>query len=144
VTLERDILRRTKAIAVVGLSPGEDRASHRVVRYLQEHGYRIVPVNPALEAILGEKSYPNLAAVPRDTVDTVQVFRCAEDVPPLVEQALEIGARALWMQEGIVNEAAAARARRAGLDVVMDHCMMKEHIAMTGGYPVQDNGGEAP
>jgi predicted CoA-binding protein len=133
MTLEHDILRRSRTVAVVGLSPKEDRASHRVAAYLQEQGYTIIPVNPAAETILGEKSYPNLEAIPKGTVDTVQLFRRAEDVPPIVEQAIKLGVGAVWMQEGIVNEDAASRARQAGLDVVMDHCMMKEHIAMTGG-----------
>jgi predicted CoA-binding protein len=133
MTLEHDILKRSRTIAVVGLSPKVDRASHRVAAYLQEQGYTIIPVNPVAETILGEKSYPDLGAIPAGTVDTVQLFRRAEDVPPIVEQAIEIGAGAVWMQEGIVNEDAAARARQAGLDVVMDHCMLKEHVAMTGG-----------
>lgn len=133
MTLEHDILRRSRTIAVVGLSPKEDRASHRVAAYLQAQGYTIIPVNPGQENILGEKSYPNLAAIPAGTVDTVQIFRRAEDVPPIVAQAIELGAGAVWMQEGIASEEAARQAREAGLDVVMDHCMMKEHIAMTGG-----------
>jgi predicted CoA-binding protein len=133
MTLEHDILRRSRTVAVVGLSPKEDRASHRVAAYLQEQGYTIIPVNPAAETILGEKSYPNLEAIPAGAVDTVQLFRRAEDVPPIVEQAIKLGAGAVWMQEGIVNDDAAARARQAGLDVVMDRCMMKEHVAMTGG-----------
>ena len=121
---------------MVGLSPKEDRASHRVAAYLQQQGYTIVPVNPGVETILGEQSYRDLEAIPAGkagTVDTVQLFRRAEDVPPIVEQAIKLGAGAVWMQEGIVNEDAAARARQAGLDVVMDRCMMKEHLAMTGG-----------
>jgi len=133
MTLEHDILRRSRTIAVVGLSPKEDRASYRVAAYLQGQGYTIIPVNPAHETILGENSYPNLAAIPPGTVDTVDIFRRAEDIPPIVEQAIKLGAGAIWMQEGIVNEDAALLAREAGLDVVMDHCMLKEHIAMTGG-----------
>ena len=133
MTLEHDILRRSRTVAVVGLSPKEDRASHRVAAYLKEQGYTIIPVNPVAETILGEKSYPNLDAIPAGTVDTVDIFRRAEDVPPIVQQAIELGAGAVWMQEGIVSEDAALLAREAGLDVVMDHCMLKEHRAMTGG-----------
>ncbi len=132
MALESDILRRSKTIAVVGLSPKEDRASFRVAQYLQAQGYRIIPVNPATDLILGEQSYPDLGAVPPNLVDTVEVFRRATDVPPIVEQAIGIGAGAVWLQEGIVNEAAATRAHQAGLDVVMDRCMMKAHLAMTG------------
>jgi len=133
MTLEHDILRRSRTVAVVGLSPKADRASYRVAAYLQGQGYTIIPVNPAHETILGEKTYPNLAAIPPGTVDTVDIFRRAEDIPPIVEQAIKLGAGAVWMQEGIVSEEAASLAREAGLDVVMDHCMLKEHVAMTGG-----------
>jgi len=133
MTLEHDILRRSRTVAVVGLSPKADRASYRVAAYLQGQGYTIIPVNPAHETILGEKTCPNLAAIPPGTVDTVDIFRRAEDIPPIVEQAIKLGAGAVWMQEGIVSEEAASLAREAGLDVVMDHCMLKEHVAMTGG-----------
>ena len=133
MTLEHEILRRSRTIAVVGLSPKEDRASHRVAAYLQAQGYTIIPVNPGAKTILGQKSYANLEAIPAGTVDTVQLFRRAEYVPPFVAQAIKLGVGAVWMQEGIVNEDAARLARQAGLDVVMDRCMLKEHLAMTGG-----------
>jgi uncharacterized protein len=133
MTLEHDILRRSRTIAVVGLSPKEDRASHRVAAYLKEQGYTIIPVNPIAETILGEKSYPDLEAIPVGTVDTVDIFRRAEDAPPIVQQAIKLGAGAVWMQEGIASEDAALLAREAGLDVVMDRCMLKEHRTMTEG-----------
>jgi predicted CoA-binding protein len=124
-TIER-ILRETKRIAVVGLSSRPMRAGYYVPAYLQEQGYEIVPVNPYLEEALGEKAYPDLTQVPGD-VDLVLLFRRSEDVPPFVAQAVQIGAKAVWMQSGIVNEAAAEVARGAGLDVVMNRCMMVEH-----------------
>ena len=132
-SLEQDILRRSRTLAVVGLSPKADRVSHRVTAYLQDQGYRIIPVNPAAETILGESSYPNLEAIPAGTADTVLVFRRSSEVPPVVEQAIKIGTGAVWMQEGIVNEDAARLAREAGLDVVMDRCMLKVHRAMDVG-----------
>ena len=126
-----DILREGKTIAVVGLSPRPERDSHLVAKYLKEQGYRIIPVNPMVDEVLGEKSYPDLKAIP-ERVDVVDVFRKAEDVLPIVDQAIDIGASAVWMQLGIVNEAAAARAREAGLGVVMDLCMLIEHKRMVG------------
>ncbi|MDO8530619.1 MAG: CoA-binding protein [Dehalococcoidia bacterium] len=121
-----EILKSSKTVAVVGLSPRPDRPSYEVARYLQEHGYRIIPVNPQATEVLGEKSYPSLADVPVP-VDVVDIFRRSEDVPPIVDEAVMVKARVVWMQEGIVNQQAAATARRAGLDVVMDRCMQKEH-----------------
>ena len=122
----RDILEKSKVIAVVGLSPKPERDSHEVAKYLQDQGYRIVPVNPRADTILGEKSYPDLASIP-EKVDVVDIFRRSDDVPPVVDQAIDIGAKAVWMQLGIVNEGAAAKAREAGLGVVMDRCMLVEH-----------------
>jgi predicted CoA-binding protein len=122
----RDILEKSKVIAVVGLSPKPERDSHEVAKYLQDQGYRIVPVNPRADTILGEKSYPDLASIP-EKVDVVDIFRRSDDVPPVVDQAIDIGAKAVWMQLGIVNEDAAAKAREAGLGVVMDRCMLVEH-----------------
>ena len=122
----RDILEKSKVIAVVGLSPKPERDSHEVAKYLQGQGYRIVPVNPRADTILGEKSYPDLASIP-EKVDVVDIFRRSDDVPPVVDQAIDIGAKAVWMQLGIVNEGAAAKAREAGLGVVMDRCMLVEH-----------------
>ena len=126
-----DILSEGRTIAVVGLSPRPERDSHLVAKYLKEHGYRIIPVNPMVDEVLGEKSYPDLKAIP-ERVDVVDVFRKAEDVLPIVDQAIDIGASAVWMQLGIVNEAAATRAREAGLGVVMDQCMLIEHKRMVG------------
>ena len=122
----RDILEMSKVIAIVGLSPKPERDSHEVAKYLQDQGYRIVPVNPRADTILGEKSYPDLASIP-EKVDVVDIFRRSDDVPPVVDQAIDIGAKAVWMQLGIVNEDAAAKAREAGLGVVMDRCMLVEH-----------------
>ncbi len=122
----KSILRESKTIAVVGLSPNAERDSHRVARYLQGQGYRIIPVNPNADEILGERSYPNLTSVP-EPIDVVDIFRRSEAVPEIVEEAIKVGAKAVWMQEGVLHEEAAARARQAGLRVVMDRCMMKEH-----------------
>ena len=116
------ILTGVHTIAVVGLSGTPDRPAHQVPAFLKKHGYRVIPVNPTLTEALGEKAYPELRAVP-DAIDAVLVFVRSEAVPPVVEQAIEIGARTIWMQEGIVNLEAAARARAAGLTVVMDRCM---------------------
>ncbi len=120
------ILSEAKTIAVVGLSPKPDRPSFGVASYLQRQGYRIIPVNPTVDRVLGETSYPDLLSVP-ERIDVVDVFRRPEEVPPVVDQAIRVGARAVWMQEGVVNEAAAARAEAAGLEVVMDRCILKEH-----------------
>jgi predicted CoA-binding protein len=122
----RRLLDTVKTIAVVGLSSQPGKAGYYVPAYLQSQGYRIIPVNPFIESSLGEKSYPDLPAVP-EPVDLVLLFRRSEAVPPFVDQAIEIGARAVWMQLGIVNRAAAEKARQAGLDVVMDACMLVEH-----------------
>jgi predicted CoA-binding protein len=120
------LLETVNTIAVVGLSSKKARAGYYVPAYLQKHGYRIIPVNPYLDEALGEKAYAELAEIP-DPVDLVLLFRRSEDVPPFVEQAIAIGADAVWMQLGIANEAAAEKARAAGLDVVMDACMLVEH-----------------
>ena len=125
------ILQSTRTIASVGLSSNPDKPSYGVVAYLLSQGYRVIPVNPTVAEVFGEKAYPDLLSIP-DTIDVVQLFRRAEDVPPFVEQAIQIGAKVVWMQEGIVNEAAARRAREAGLEVVMDHCMRAEHRRLIG------------
>lgn len=122
----KSILEESKTVAVIGLSPREERDSHRVAKYLQSQGYRIIPVNPNADEILGERSYPDLASVP-DPIDVVDVFRRSEAVPEIVEEAIQVGARTVWMQEGVIHEEAASRAREAGLQVVMDRCMMIEH-----------------
>jgi predicted CoA-binding protein len=124
-TIEK-ILDETKTIAVVGFSSRQSRAGYYVPAYLQEQGYRIIPVNPYVREGLGEPAYPDLLQVP-DKVDLVLIFRLPENVPPAVEEAIAIEAKAIWMQLGIVNEEAAAAATKAGLDVVMDACMLVEH-----------------
>lgn len=125
------ILKESKTIAVVGLSPEPDRPSHGVAAYLKSKGYKIIPVNPAVPEVLGEKSYPDIKSIPATVkVDVVDIFRRPEFVPPIVEDAIKIKAKAVWMQEGIVHEEAAKKARDAGLLVVMDRCMMKEHAKL--------------
>lgn len=124
-----ELLRSSHTIAVVGLSSKRYRPSYGVAEYLQRAGYRIIPVNPCEEAVLGEKAYTELAQVP-DKIDIVDIFRRSEFVPEIVETAIRLGARAIWMQEGVIHEEAAARARAAGLEVVMDHCILKEHRRM--------------
>jgi uncharacterized protein len=124
----KSILESARTVAVVGLSPKEDRPSYRVAAYLQAKGYRIIPVNPSAPEVLGEKSYGSLAEIPADvSVDVVDVFRRSEDVLPIAGQAVARGAKALWLQEGVVNAEAAAQARAAGLNVVQDRCMLKEY-----------------
>ena len=127
----KEILLSTKTIASVGLSSNPLKASYGVVAYLQTRGYRIIPVNPTATEILGEKAYPDLSAIP-EKVDVVQVFRRPEDVPPVVEGAIKIGAKVVWMQEGISNEEAAQAAHEAGLQVVMDACMRATHQQLIG------------
>ena len=127
----KEILLSARTIASVGLSSNQEKESYWIVSYLKEQGYRIIPVNPTATEILGEKVYPNLSAIP-DKVDVVQVFRKPEDVPPVVEEAIKIGAKVVWMQEGIVNEEAAQKAREAGLQVVMDACMRATHRRLIG------------
>lgn len=121
------ILQTAKTIAVVGMSKKPYRAGHYVPAYLQQHGYRVIPVNPFLrEPVLGETPYPSLEDVP-EAVDLVLIFQRSENVPPFIQQALRIGAKAVWMQLGIAHAEAAQAARAAGLDVVMDACMLVEH-----------------
>lgn len=120
------ILRTAKTIAVVGFSSRRSRAGYYVPAYLKQHGYRIIPVNPFLEEGLGEKAYADLADIPEE-VDLVLIFQRSEKVPPFVEQAIQIGAKAVWMQLGIAHAEATAAARAAGLDVVQNACMLVEH-----------------
>ncbi|MCL4425416.1 MAG: CoA-binding protein [Firmicutes bacterium] len=127
----KKILSESKTIAVVGLSKDPLRPSHEVASYLQEHGYKIIPVNPTLDEVLGEKSYPSLDDVPGE-VDIVDIFRRSQDVPPVVESAIRKKAKVVWMQEGIVNHPAAERAMENGLAVVMDRCTKKEHMRLVG------------
>lgn len=124
-TIEK-ILRTAKTIATVGFSDDPEKPSHRVPAYLQSQGYRVIPVNPRLEAGLGEKAYASLAEVPEE-IDVVQIFRRSDQVGPVVDEAIAVGAKAVWMQIGIADEEAAARARAAGLDVVMNQCMKVQH-----------------
>lgn len=139
----RAILDRCRVIAVVGLSPNPDRPSHEVASYLQQQGFRVIPVNPVVAAqgsrVLGETCYPSLseaaAALAREgaRIDLVDCFRRSEDIPPIVDEAVAIGADTVWMQLGVVNEAAAARARSAGLAVVQNLCLLVEHARLLGG-----------
>jgi uncharacterized protein len=124
----RDLLARAKTIAVVGLSDSPLRPSHGVSAYMQMQGYRIIPVNPKVEEALGEKSYPSLRDVP-EKIDLVNIFRRSEYVGEIVDEAIELKIPAVWMQEDVINEAAAEKARKAGLFVVMDRCILKEHRA---------------
>lgn len=125
----KEMLTTYKKIAVIGLSPDPDKPSHEVAAYLKRAGFLIVPINPGCREILGEKCYPTLAEVPGE-VEIVDVFRRSEFLPEIVEQAIAKGAKVVWMQEGVVNESAAAKARAAGLAVVMDRCILKEHARL--------------
>jgi predicted CoA-binding protein len=132
VTIPHDaetILRQYHRIAVVGVSDRPERPSHYVARYLIDMGYEVVPVNPQLARVLDRPCYPDLRAAP-GPIDVVDVFRRSELVPPMVDDAIAIGARAIWMQDGVVHEEAADRARAAGLIVVMDRCMLRDHRAL--------------
>jgi len=118
-----------KTIAVVGLSPDAGKPSYEVASYLKKAGYRIIPVNPACQEVLGERCYPSLAEIP-EPVEVVDIFRRSEFVPEIVAQAIQKGVKAVWMQEGVLHQEAADRAEQAGLLVVMDHCMLKEHYKL--------------
>ncbi|MGB9205700.1 MAG: CoA-binding protein [Terriglobales bacterium] len=127
-----ELLARAKTIAVVGLSESPLRASHSVSAYMQAAGYKIIPVNPKIAETLGEKSYPSLLEIPLEvakTIDVVDVFRRPEFVDEIVEQAIQLKIPAIWLQEGVINEPAAEKARNAGMFVVMDRCILKEHGA---------------
>jgi uncharacterized protein len=124
-----ELLKSSRTIAVVGLSSRRVRPSYGVAEYMQHNGYRIIPVNPQEQTVLGEKCYPDLDSIP-DRVDIVDIFRRSEFVPGIVDAAIRIGARAVWMQEGVVHEAAAEKAAAAGLAVVMDRCILKDHRRM--------------
>jgi predicted CoA-binding protein len=121
-----EILHTSRTIAVVGLSGKRYRPSYGVAEYLKRVGYRIIPVNPMETEVLGERAYPDLESIP-EPVDLVDIFRRPEFVPDIVEAAIRIGAKAVWMQEGVIHEAAAARAEAAGLAVVVDRCILKDH-----------------
>jgi len=128
----RRILARSHTLAIVGLSAQWYRPSYFAAKYMQDHGYRIVPVNPRYTEVLGEKCYPDLRSIP-DPVDIVDCFRKSPEIPPLAEDAIAIGAKVLWMQLGIENPEAAQRAVAAGLDVVMNRCVKIEHARLLGG-----------
>ena len=127
----KEILLSAKTIASVGLSSNPAKESYGIVQYLKDQGYRMVPVNPTASEIMGEKVYPDLSSIP-EKVDVVQVFRKPEDVPPVVDDAIKVGAKVVWMQEGIVNEEAAQKARDAGVQVVMDACMRATNRRLIG------------
>ena len=122
----KDLFNSIKTIAVVGLSDKPDRPSYVVADYLKSHGFKIIPVNPTIESTLGEKSYPSLDKIP-EPIDVVDVFRQPQYVDEIMAAAIKIGAKVVWLQEGVVNELAAQKGRDAGLTVVMDRCLMKEH-----------------
>ena len=128
----RRVLQESRVIAVVGLSPNWNRPSFFAAKYMLEHGYTVIPVNPGASEILGQKCYPELAAIPVK-VDLVDVFRKPEDVGPIADEAIRIGARCLWLQLGVINQEAAERAVAAGLDVVMDRCVKIEYARLFGG-----------
>lgn len=128
----RRILKSSQRVAMVGLSANWYRPSNFAAKYLIDHGYTLFPVNPNYEEVLGQKCYPSLLDIP-EPVDVVDIFQRSDKVPPLVEQAIEIGAKVVWMQLGVVNQEAAQRARQAGLEVVMDHCMKIEYGRLFGG-----------
>jgi uncharacterized protein len=130
-----ELLSHAKTIAVVGLSESPLRPSHGVSAYMQAEGYKIIPVNPEIAEALGEKSYPSLLEMPREVsakIDLVDVFRRPEFVDEIVEQAIQLNIPAIWLQEGVINERAAEKARKAGIFVVMDRCVLKEHRARFG------------
>jgi predicted CoA-binding protein len=124
----KEVLRSSKTVAVIGISPKEDRPSYGVASYLKSKGYRIIPVRPDGDKILGEKVYHSLTEIPREIeIDVVDIFRKSEDVPPVVDEAIHRRAKVVWMQEGVINQEARAKAEKAGLKVVMDRCMKKDH-----------------
>lgn len=128
----RRILKQNKTLAIVGLSANWYRPSYFAAKYMQEHGYRIIPVNPAYEEVLGEKCYASLKDIP-EKIDLVDCFRKSEDIEPIAKEAIEIGAKVLWLQLGVMNEKAAKMARDAGLEVVQDRCVKIEHGRLFGG-----------
>jgi uncharacterized protein len=124
------ILKSFHNVAMVGVSSSPEKPSNAVFSYLTRHGYNVIPVNPTITEVQGKKCYASLSAIP-EKVEVVDIFRRSEDIPPIVEEAIKIGAKAIWMQEGIVNDAAAEKAQSAGLLVVMDKCMKKEHASLS-------------
>jgi len=130
---EATILNNYHIIAMIGLSPDPNRPSHRVAKYLINHGYKVIPVNPDTQEILGTRSYSNMSSIP-EPIEIVDIFRRSEEVMPIVDEAIKIGAKVVWMQEGVINEEAASRARDAGLLVVMNKCMFKEHQRLSKNF----------
>jgi predicted CoA-binding protein len=128
----RRILKENRVIAMVGISAHWYRPSYFAAKYLQEHGYRVIPVNPSYHEVLGETCYPSLKAIP-EPVDVVDCFRKSEEIPAIAADAIAIGAKVLWLQIGVINDAAAEEARAAGLDAVMNRCMKIEHARLFGG-----------
>lgn len=126
------ILKSFRNVAIVGVSADPEKPSNWVLKYLGEHNYNVIPVNPTIKEVLGKKCYASLSAIP-EKVEVVDIFRRSEDVPLIVEEAIKIGAKAIWMQEGIINNTAAEKAQSAGLLVVMDKCMKKEHARLYKG-----------
>ncbi|WP_374476498.1 CoA-binding protein [Zoogloea sp.] len=125
----RSLLQEAKTIAVVGLSPRPDRPSYRVSRAMQGFGYRIVPVRPAVAEVLGEKAWARLSDIPF-AVDMVDVFRAGDQIDPIVDECIALGMKRLWLQDGVINEAAAERARAAGITVVMDRCVWRDYMEL--------------
>jgi predicted CoA-binding protein len=123
----RRILEQYKTVAIVGLSDKPFRDSYRIAVYLLEHGYKAIPVNPTIDEVLGLKAYPHLSSIP-ETVEIVNIFRRAEFIGPIVDEAIKIGAKVIWMQLGVANQDAAGKARQAGLEVVMNRCIKVEHM----------------
>lgn len=132
-----EILTTSRTIAVVGLFDNPSRDSHRVASYLKRAGYRIIPVNPTIDEVFGERCYPDLSSVP-ESVDMVDIFRRSDKVAPVVDEAIRKSAKYVWMQDGVVDESAAERARAAGIAVVMDNCTMREHRRRYGSTPSQE------
>ncbi len=132
IELLRKVLGETRTIAVVGLSQNWHRPSNFAAKYMQQHGYRVIPVNPAYDEVLGETCYPSLSDIP-EAVDMVDCFRKPEDLAAILEQAIAIGARSLWLQLGVINLEVARAAHAAGLDVIMDRCVKIEHARLFGG-----------
>ena len=130
----KDLLKRVRSIAVVGLSPRPNRPSHQVAAQMQRFGYRIIPVRPAVESVLGEKAYPSLGEVP-EKVDLVDVFRAPEYVDAIVDECIAMGLPAIWLQDGVVNVPAARCAREAGMIVVMDRCVYRDYLRFFGPVP---------
>ena len=130
----RQLLHTVHSIAVVGLSPNQSRPSFRVARGLQSFGYRIIPVRPLVERVLGEKAYPDLESLP-EIPDIVDVFRASQHIPAIVDSCIKLGIKKLWLQEGVIHEVAAQRAQEAGITVVMDRCMWKDYMHLCGYKP---------